>query len=359
MTTEALSPGATIGITGGGQLGRMLASAAADLGLKTLILAPPGDTPAADTASDIIHADWSDETAIAEFAKRCDVVTTEFENVPVSVLDAVAERGVPVRPQRGAIAIAQDRREEKTFLNRAGLETAPWREITSAKDLEAFRRDAGGRVIVKRARDGYDGKGQAKATSPEEVITAWESLGAAPCIAEGFAPFVAELSVIVARGIDGQVASYPVPQNIHRDGILRECRVPGQFDEAICARAREKAEHLVAALSYVGVLAVEFFVLSSGELLANEIAPRVHNSGHWTRELCTTCQFEQHIRAISGWPLGATDLLFAGEMINILGDMALDWQDYAAQPGWLTLYGKSRIEPQRKMGHFVRRTGLA
>lgn len=350
-----LPVGATIGILGGGQLGRMLAGAAARLGFRTIVFAPGADLPAAQLAGRHIDADYGDGEALAGFAAACDAITLEWENVPVAAIEAVAATGVPVRPGARALAVAQDRLAEKQFLERCGIGCAPWRRVDGVGDLRAAYREIGPEAILKTRRDGYDGKGQVRLGADADLEAAWAEMKGAPAILEGFVPFQLEISVVLARGPGRQVVTYTPSSNEHSGGILRRSSVPADISKATAAQAGSLVGKLAEALDYVGVLALELFVLRDGSLLANEFAPRVHNSGHWTPEACATGQFENHIRAVAGWPLGPTDLLHPAVMENLIGeDAAAPLEDLLSR-GSLTLYGKREIRPGRKMGHIVRR----
>ncbi|MEM1150021.1 MAG: 5-(carboxyamino)imidazole ribonucleotide synthase [Pseudomonadota bacterium] len=351
----SLPIGATIGILGGGQLGRMLAGAAAKLGFRTVVFAPGAHLPAAQLAGQHIDANYDDPGALAAFAATCDVVTLEWENVPVAAMQAIAASGVPVRPGSKALGVAQDRLEEKRFLERCGIDCAPWRRVDDLQTLRAAHSEIGPDAILKTRRDGYDGKGQVRLDTGSDLEAAWAEIGGAAAILEGFVTFEKEISVVLARDPLGQIATYTPSHNEHSGGVLRRSSVPADLSNATATDAQAFASHLAEALDYVGVLALEFFVLSDGSLLANEFAPRVHNSGHWTPEACATGQFENHIRAVAGWPLGATDLLHSAVMDNLIGeDVAAPLEDLLAG-GSLTLYGKREIRPGRKMGHIVRR----
>ncbi|MEO0784848.1 MAG: 5-(carboxyamino)imidazole ribonucleotide synthase [Pseudomonadota bacterium] len=350
----SLPVGATIGILGGGQLGRMLASAAAKLGFRTIVFAPGEGLPAAQTASQHMDADYLNTRALQAFAAACEVVTLEWENVPVAALDVITAAGTDVRPGKTALDVAQDRASEKRFLESIDIACAPWREVDSLADLKGAIEEVGPDAILKTRRDGYDGKGQVRLKAGDDLNAAWESLKGAPAIIEGLVPFEVEISIVLARGMGGEIATYPVPRNHHAGGILRRCEVPANVSSATRAEAVDKARRLADALEYVGVLALEFFVLADGSLLANEFAPRVHNSGHWTPEACLTGQFENQIRAVAGWPLGPTDLLAPAEMDNLIGEDAQAPLSDLLQRGSLTLYGKGEIRPGRKMGHVVR-----
>ncbi len=342
----------TIGIIGGGQLGRMLAMAAARLNFRTIILEPQEDCPAAQVANTQITAAYDDPAALAELAARCDVVTYEFENVPVSAAEAL-QRSVPVHPPAKALEVAQDRLTEKRFLNGCGIETARFHAVDSQEDLEAALADFGGKGVLKTRRLGYDGKGQRVFRSPEDdPAGAFEALGSVPLILESFVPFDREISIIAARFGDGTVSCYDPAENVHRNGILHTSTLPARISGETTCVARESAEKLLAALDYVGVIGMEFFVLADGVLIANEIAPRVHNSGHWTEAACIVSQFEQHVRAVAGLPLGNPHRHSDCVMTNLIGDDILDL------PGWLKkkdvfvhLYGKTESRPGRKMGH--------
>ncbi len=349
-----LPPGSTIGILGGGQLGRMLALAAARLGLDVAILTPDEDSPASRVAKTTFVAPYDDPAALAALAAASDVVTFEFENVPAKVVEMLIGLGVEVAPGALALAVAQDRVEEKTFLNAAGAPTVAFAAVsTAAEAAEAIAR-IGVPALLKTRRDGYDGKGQTWVRDAANAAVAFEALGA-PCILEAPAEFVREVSMVAARGRDGKIATYPLAENHHENGVLRRTLAPAPGAPEVEAQARAIAERILRALNYVGVIAVELFELRGGVLLVNEIAPRVHNTGHWTKDGCVTDQFEQHIRAVAGWPLGQTTPLARVEMTNLLGDEVDAWRELAAEPGVLIhLYGKRRAVPGRKMGHVNR-----
>ncbi|MDO8839358.1 MAG: 5-(carboxyamino)imidazole ribonucleotide synthase [Parvibaculum sp.] len=352
-----VAPGGTIGILGGGQLGRMLAMAAAELGFKCHIYCPDTEVPAADVAAALTRAPYEDAAALAAFADGVDVVTYEFENVPAETARILAEHA-PVRPGPQALATAQDRLTEKNFLAAQGIATAPFADVASAADLDAALAQIGTPAILKTRRLGYDGKGQAKIGRAEEAAAAWDAIGRMPAILEGFVPFEREISVVVARGIDGETAAYDPVENIHKDHILDRTYAPAALDAALADAARAIAARIVSALDYVGVMGVEMFLLPAGatpRLVVNEIAPRVHNSGHWTMDACAVSQFEQHIRAICGWPLGHPDRHADAVMTNLIGDAAGQWAVLAAEPGAkLHLYGKAQARAGRKMGHVNR-----
>lgn len=351
--TMPLSSGAVIGILGGGQLGRMLAVAAARLGYKTHIYEPAANPPAADVAHALTTAAYDDEAALRAFAGAVDVITYEFENIPTSALDLL-ESLATIRPGRRALAVSQDRVTEKTFLNDLGLTTAPWAAVESAADMAAAVAKIGAPAILKTTRLGYDGKGQARLREAGDADAALAAMQGAPAVLEGFVNFTAEVSVIAARGADGQVSVYDPGENVHRDGILHTTTIPsllrpGQRQDAVLLAAR-----ILNALEYVGVMGVELFVTPQG-LLVNEIAPRVHNSGHWTQNGCAVDQFEQHIRAVTGWPLGDGSRHSDVVMENLIGDDIDRLADYAREPGTaLHLYGKAEARPGRKMAHINR-----
>jgi 5-(carboxyamino)imidazole ribonucleotide synthase len=348
----AILPGATIGILGGGQLGRMLALAAAPLGYRVHVYAPEQELVAAEVAARCTRAAYEDRPALAAFAADCDVITYEFENVPS---DAVAwlEALKPVRPGHDALDVAQDRLAEKRFVEALGGRTAPYRAVETPADLESALAELGTPAILKTRRFGYDGKGQVRIERPADAASAWAELGAAGLILEGFVRFACEFSVIVARGLDGREAHYPVCLNRHEGGILSHTRVPATgISDADVEAATALVVRVADRLGYVGVLTCEFFATEAGPVF-NEMAPRVHNSGHWTIEGARTSQFAQHIRAVCGLPLGSVALTAAGiEMQNLLGDTSAQWPALLADPrAHLHLYGKSEAVPGRKMGH--------
>ena len=349
-----LQPGSTVGILGGGQLGRMLALAAARLGLKSYIFCPPGDNPGSHVCDRIMLAEYEDMAACDAFAASVDVATYEFENVPVSCVERIAAR-IAVRPGIAALSIAQDRLIEKNFLNGLGIATASFASVEDEAGLERAVAQIGLPAILKTRRLGYDGRGQRLLRMASDVVGANAVTGGAPAILEGFVAFEREISVIAARGLDGGIACYDPAENLHRDGILDISRVPAAIPADVVAAAKEITAQILVALDYVGVIGVELFVQQDGALAVNEFAPRVHNSGHWTLDACTISQFEQHIRAICGWPLGDTSRHSDAEMRNLIGDEAGQWHGLAAQPGLcLHLYGKDAPRPGRKMGHVTR-----
>jgi 5-(carboxyamino)imidazole ribonucleotide synthase len=329
--------------------------AAARLGFDVCIFTNEGDSPAARVSARAIVGDYHDHAALARFAREVDVVTTEFENVPADTVRALADAGARVAPNARALAIAQDRVEEKKFFNAHGVATAPFAPVDGAGDLTAALQQIGMPSILKTRRLGYDGLGQARLLKAGDEKGAWEKIGGAPAILEGFCDFAAEASIIAARGIDGSFAAYELCRNRHEHGILAKSQAPGGFDAAIEAEARAEIHRLMEALDYVGVLTIEFFVMAGGKLIANEMAPRVHNSGHWTIEAALTSQFEQHIRAVAGWPLGPTSRICDAEMENLIGEDVAHWPELAADANArLHLYGKREARPGRKMGHVTR-----
>ncbi len=348
----------TIGIIGGGQLGRMLAMAAARLNFSTVVLDPQADCPAAQLATAQIVAPYSDPQALAQLARRCDIVTYEFENVPVAAAEAL-QRSLPVYPPPRALEVSQDRLTEKRFLNECGIETAQFRPVDNQAELEQALRDFDGQGVLKTRRLGYDGKGQRVFRSADDdPAGAFEALGAVPLILESMVPFEREISIIAARATDGTISCYDPAENIHRNGILHTSTVPARISGPTAATARDSAAKLLAALDYVGVIGIEFFVMADGKLIANEIAPRVHNSGHWTEAACVISQFEQHIRAVSGLPLGAPERHSDCIMTNLIGDDILDLPAWLSEPDTLVhLYGKAQSRPGRKMGHVTKLIG--
>jgi 5-(carboxyamino)imidazole ribonucleotide synthase len=339
---------------GGGQLGRMFTLKARAMGYRVVVLDPDPDSPAGHAANMHIHASYEDQGALDRLAGECAVISTEFENIPARVLERLAER-VPVRPAAAAVAIAQDRILEKSFLRDQGFATAPFRAITAAGDIAKAFAEIGAPALLKTSRLGYDGKGQAKVMAVAEAETAFAKFGGAPCILEKLVPLDLEVSVVLARGLDGTIASFPPGENVHRIGILHTTTVPARISPALAEEARRVAGAVAEKLEYVGVLGVELFV-SGGKVLINEIAPRPHNSGHWTQDAATTDQFEQQVRAICGLPLGSPALMTPVAMVNILGDLwskgEPDWAAVLAMPGVvLHLYGKKEARPGRKMGH--------
>ena len=349
-----LKPGDTIGILGGGQLGRMLAMAAARLGLRCQVFSPDPDSPAFDVVANATCAEYADVEALELFANDVDVITYEFENVPAAAAMILGARR-PVLPERTILETTQDRLAEKDFVKRLGIGTADYADVSSAADLRAAIARIGLPAVLKTRRFGYDGKGQAIIRQGDDPDRIWEDLGTRSAILEAFIPFEREISVIAARSADGHVECFDVTENEHRDHILKISRAPAAIPEALAARARGIAETVANALNYVGVLAVEMFVVQ-GEggptVLVNEIAPRVHNSGHWTLDGASISQFEQHIRAIAGWPLGKPVRHGPVTMTNLIGDDINGYEQWLTVPGaTVHLYGKGAPRPGRKMGH--------
>lgn len=353
-----LSPGSTIGILGGGQLGRMLAVAASRLGLRTHIYSDARG-PAFDVAAHCVVADYADEPALVSFARSVEVVTYEFENVPEGTARILAEH-VPVRPGSAALAAAQDRLAEKQLISGLGIAVAPFHPVSDGADVARGLASIAGPAILKTRRLGYDGKGQVALAPGQNTDAAWSAVGRAPSVLEARLAFHQECSVIVARGCDGETAFYDVPQNLHAGGILRRSIVPAPLPHPAVQRTREIAATIAESLGYVGVLAVELFDLGpdhpvSSRFVVNEIAPRVHNSGHWTIDACPVSQFENHIRAVAGWPLGSTQRHSDAEMRNLIGEDILAWRDLAADKEvCIHLYGKGEARDGRKMGHVTR-----
>ena len=358
----ALRSGLTIGILGGGQLGRMLAMAAAKLGIKSHVYAPEQDSSAFDVCSQFTCAAYSDRVALQLFADTVDAITFEFENVPTATLDRLQKlsRTLPIHPRAAALAITQDRISEKTFMAELGLRTAPFAAVDSLEGLEEAIGRTGVPSILKTRRFGYDGKGQARLREAADAASAWNDIGGEPAILEGFVGFAREISVIAARSANGAVATFDVCENEHRNHILSRTILPSRISPQTAASACEAANRIANALDYVGVLAVEMFVVEDGageQVVMNEIAPRVHNSGHWTIEGAATSQFEQHVRAVMNLPLGATTRIGAIEMDNLLGEDMHRVPELLSTPGAaLHLYGKKQARKGRKMGHvtFVR-----
>ncbi|MET0293401.1 MAG: 5-(carboxyamino)imidazole ribonucleotide synthase [Phenylobacterium sp.] len=355
-----LPPGSTIGILGGGQLGRMLAASAARLGFDVAILEPDEDPPAARVASRHLRAAYDDPEALTELAAISGVVTYEFENVPAAAVDRLVALGAQVAPGPRALAVAQDRFEEKSFLNGVGVATVAFAAAASGDEAVAAAKALGAPALMKTRREGYDGKGQRWVEHAAEAAAVFEALGGVPVVLEAPADFVRELSVIAARGRGGETAVYPLAENHHEGGILRRSLAPAKASPALAAQAERIAVQILSQLDYVGVIGVELFELADGRLLVNEIAPRVHNTGHWTQDGCAVDQFEQHIRAVAGWPLGPTEAIAQVEMLNLLGREADGWARIAADPdSRLHLYGKREAKSGRKMGHVNRLRPLA
>lgn len=351
-------PGATLGVLGGGQLGRMFTAEARRLGYRVLVVDADPDAPAGQLADFHVAKSWTDPEALTEVTERCAAVSIEFENVPADVLRALAAH-IPVHPRADAVATTQDRLVEKEFLNGLGIATTEWAPIHSSNDVDGAWAAIGSIAgLLKTARLGYDGKGQSPVTSAQDLDAAFRSLGRVPCILERRVALEREVSVMVARGTDGAVVTWPIAENVHHNGILHTSLVRARIPEALAREARTVAEQIVTALDYVGVMGVECFVADGGQLLVNELAPRPHNSGHWTLDASVTSQFEQQVRCITGLPLGDTSALCPIAMVNILGDL---WDD--GEPRWdralafsgvkLHLYGKREPRPGRKMGHMT------
>jgi 5-(carboxyamino)imidazole ribonucleotide synthase len=357
-STPPLPPGRTIGILGGGQLGRMLSLAAARLGLRCHVWCPEPEQPAAWVAAAATVAPYDDAATLTAFAAAVDLVTYEFENVPCHTAQAL-NRIVPVRPSPHALAVTQDRLSEKEFLRNAGILTAPFVPVDTAADLPTAIAEIGLPAVLKTRRFGYDGKGQfvLKAATDTQMAEAWAAVGGAPSILECYVGFAHEISAVVARGIDGATTCYDPVRNIHENHILARSIVPAGIPADVSAAVCATAEQIVRMLDYVGVMGVEMFLEAGAHprLYVNELAPRVHNSGHWTADACVVGQFEQHIRAICGWPLGATARHSDAIMENLLGDAIEAWPVLARQPATaIHLYDKSGIQPGRKMGHVTR-----
>jgi 5-(carboxyamino)imidazole ribonucleotide synthase len=351
--TEQLQTGATIGILGGGQLGRMLSVAASRLGFKTHIFEPGANPPATDVAHTVTTAPYEDEAMLRAFASAVDVITYEFENIPTAALDLL-ETLRPIRPGREALRISQDRLTEKAFLQNLGLKVAPFADIPDAAALSEAMKTIGAPSILKTRRFGYDGKGQARIMDVADADKAFADMASAPAILEGFVDFSHEVSVIAARSLDGDVACFDPGENVHRNGILHTTTIPAKLSASQRTDAILMAANILNRLDYVGVLGVELFVTSAG-LIVNEIAPRVHNSGHWTQNGCTVDQFEQHIRAVVGWPLGDGKRHSDVVMENLIGDDMDRVDALAREPNTaLHLYGKAEVKAGRKMGHVNR-----
>ncbi len=360
----SVEPNGVIGILGGGQLGRMLAMAAARLGLRTHVYCPDEYFPAADVAAAKTNASYTDENALATFAASVDVITYEFENVPVETVAFLLSVGACVRPGAMALEMAQDRLVEKEFVGGLGAATALFHAVNDLASLDAGLKKVGRPAILKTRRLGYDGKGQTRLTEADidlhgafekAIEFAWAEVGAAPSILEGFVPFEREISIIGARGAEGDIRLYDPTENVHANGILKTSSVPAAVSEATAEIAGAVAANILNALDYVGVVGVEFFVLPGGAIVINEFAPRVHNSGHWTLDGCAVSQFEQHIRAVAGWPLGDPARHSDAVMENLIGDDVHAWRSMSEQKNaCLHLYGKRDARAGRKMGHVTR-----
>ncbi|MCE7028342.1 5-(carboxyamino)imidazole ribonucleotide synthase [Jiella avicenniae] len=354
-----LKPGSTIGIVGGGQLGRMLAMAAARFGYKIAVLDPDSACPASQVANTTVVGPYDDEACLKRLASLSDVVTYEFENVAVEPLRQALGQ-TPLFPSAEALEVSQDRVVEKAFLNGIGVATAEWRAIDRADELGHALLDLGGDCILKTRRFGYDGKGQARISAETTFTDAFEAIGSVPAILEKKVPFSFEMSVVAARGRSGEIAAFDPAENVHSLGILKTSTVPGKVTPALAEAAGEIAATILAKLDYVGVIGVEFFVSRDGALLVNEIAPRVHNSGHWTEAACLASQFEQHVRAVAGLPLASPERHFDCVMENLIGDDVGRFAGLVAEPrSLLHLYGKAEARRGRKMGHVTRVTPRA
>lgn len=360
---KLLVPPARLGVLGGGQLGRMFLQAAHDLGYRTVVLTPSADDPAAQIAHEVVLAPGnrhpgSDLASLREFARRCDAVTLEFENVHAPGVRWLGRR-LPVRPGWRAVRVAQNRIREKSFLSRHGFPVPEWRPVRDANEIAAAARHLSGPVIIKSAASGYDGRGQIRVEDPRWLAAAWSTLGQVPCVVERVVSFALEVSCIVARGLDGETAVYPVFWNQHHRHILDVTVCPAPVGPVVSALARDTARQVASALGVVGLLTVEFFVTADGAILINELAPRPHNSGHLTIEAAETSQFAQQVRALCGLPLGSTALRKPAAMANLLGDLwehgDPDWPAaLAADPAVsIHLYGKAAAKPRRKMGHLT------
>lgn len=362
--STVLQPGSTLGIMGGGQLGRMFCHAAQSMGYKVVVLEPTAGSPAGRVAEYEVVSAYDNEQGLAQMLKHTQAVTTEFENVPATSLKLLSMQA-RVSPCAAAVAVVQDRIAEKAFIASQGIPVAPYAEIRSIADLKALANEAGDKLfpgILKAARLGYDGKGQARVKSVTEAVEAFKSFGEVPCVLEALLPLKREVSVVMARGFDGSSVTFPVGVNTHINGILSSSVVGIEpIDSHIEAQAKQAAITIAKGLNYFGVMCVEFFILTDGRLVANEIAPRPHNSGHYTMNACLTSQFEQQARVLAGMPLGSTELLAPTIMLNILGDSWFAHGDIAQEPDWasvlalpgvhLHLYGKEQARKGRKMGH--------
>ena len=352
-------PGATLGVLGGGQLGRMFTLAAKVMGYKVVVLDPDPHSPAGQLADIHLKADYRDAVALIRMGGLCEAVTTEFENVPAQSLEMLAKHCL-VAPSAAALAVAQDRLQEKTHAGDSGCVTAPYANIESSADLRAAWQEIGAPALLKTRRLGYDGKGQMRVATAEGLAVAFQGLGEVPCLLEGFLPLEREVSVVLARNAMDQIAFFPVAENQHRNGILDISIVPARIPETLAEKARDMAAHLARELDYVGVMAVEFFVLQDGRIVFNEMAPRPHNSGHYTLDATACDQFQQQVRALCGLPLGDPRLLSPVVMVNLLGDVwredgkrMPEWGELLKHPGvQLHLYGKAEARPGRKMGHY-------
>lgn len=360
MDHDVLLPGETLGLMGGGQLGRMFAQAAATMGYHVAVLEPGATSPAGEVALRQITARYDDAEGLRTLAQTVRAVTTEFENVPAASLRALADAGLRTTPSADAVAATQNRNVEKAFIERAGVPVAPHARVASEADVAALPAELFP-GILKTASLGYDGKGQARVANVEETLEAFRAFGGVECVLEKRLALKLEVSVIVCRGLDGATKTFPVSENVHRNGILAVSVMPARIDDATANRAREYAGRIAEVLDYRGVLCVELFILEDGSILANELAPRPHNSGHATIDACVMSQYEAQVRVMAGLPLGSTEQHSASVMLNLLGDLWFDEKGEAATPDWakllsipgvkLHLYGKAEARPARKMGH--------
>lgn len=360
MDHDVLLPGETLGLMGGGQLGRMFAQAAATMGYHVAVLEPGASSPAGEVALRQIPARYDDAEGLKTLAGTVRAVTTEFENVPAASLRALADAGLRTTPSADAVAATQNRNVEKAFIERAGVPVAPHARVASEADVAALPSELFP-GILKTASLGYDGKGQARVANAEETLEAFRAFGGVECVLEKRLALKLEVSVIVCRGLDGETKTFPVSENVHRNGILAVSVMPARIDDATANRAREYAGRIAEALDYRGVLCVELFILEDGSILANELAPRPHNSGHATIDACVMSQYEAQVRVMAGLPLGSTEQHSASVMLNLLGDLWFNEKGEAATPDWakllaipgvkLHLYGKAQARPARKMGH--------
>ena len=360
MDHDVLLPGETLGLMGGGQLGRMFAQAAATMGYHVAVLEPGATSPAGEVALRQIAARYDDAEGLRTLAQTVRAVTAEFENVPAASLRALADAGLRTTPSADAVAATQNRNVEKAFIERAGVPVAPHARVASEADVAALPAELFP-GILKTASLGYDGKGQARVANVEETLEAFRAFGGVECVLEKRLALKLEVSVIVCRGLDGATKTFPVSENVHRNGILAVSVMPARIDDATANRAREYAGRIAEALDYRGVLCVELFILEDGSILANELAPRPHNSGHATIDACVMSQYEAQVRVMAGLPLGSTEQHSASVMLNLLGDLWFDEKGEAATPDWakllsipgvkLHLYGKAEARPARKMGH--------
>lgn len=354
VSTTPVKPGETIGIIGGGQLGRMLCTAASELGYRTHVYTPEQNSPASHVASQTTVAAYDDTAALKAFAESVAVVTYEFENIPHASLDLLSHT-VQVSPSAEILRLSQHRIREKEFLNAHGIGTAPFARVTSAAELEQACKTIGTKGVLKTTEFGYDGKGQLGINARTDLAKAWESLGTVEAVYEGYIDFECEISVIVARNAESGTVTYPPVLNIHRNHILDVTIAPAPIDKDVRKAATKIAKTIAEALKLQGLLAVEMFVTKDGGILVNELAPRPHNSGHWTMDACITSQFEQAVRAVCGQPLGSTRRIYNAVMKNLIGEEVYRWQEFMKEPNTkLHLYGKAETRPGRKMGHITR-----